>query len=420
MFGIQEILDKKLQKHLEPAKFLLRIIKGKLIELGVHLNQSQLKTLRCQLSATEPTITLELTDIQVACAKIKSRPELEKAIELLLSKIFDRAPKIAENVAHSMNLDVAEYVSELIFRRMRRTYRYALQDRRKIQACFEEDVFSIWGKSINQLEVLLGLAIESIEHLDKMFYDGNTVYSEIKWSVLSRLHGRACQITGEIICLLKAGYADGAEARWRSLHELSVVSMFISDNEDQIADLYIQHDTIEQYEDARKQISSYPELNEDSEFLAYMSEVEKKRVELIEKYGKNFGKNYGWATPALEGESPSFKEIEKHVNLSSTRYAYRQACHNIHAGVRGTFLRLGLHSESEIILAGASDYGLEKPGVCTAASLLQATVTLLHGVKIIDAAIFMKIIAKQAEVTRKEFQCAHRSILKKLEQSNID
>lgn len=169
MFGIQEILDKQLQKNLEPSGFILRIIKDKLKEIGVHLNRSQLKTLRCQLSATEPVITLDLTDVQVARAKIKLRPELEKAIELLLSGVSSEAIQRIEKIdskSLDMQLDIAEYASELIFRRMRRTYRYILQDRRKIQACFEEDIFSIWGKAINQLEVLLGIAIESAGHIE--------------------------------------------------------------------------------------------------------------------------------------------------------------------------------------------------------------------------------------------------------------
>lgn len=81
---------------------------------------------------------------------------------------------------------------------------------------------------------------------------------------------------------------------------------------------------------------------------------------------------------------------------------------------------MGLPPQSEIILTGTSDYGLATPGNLTAISLLEATVKLLEGVQLIDAAVAMKVMAKQVEVTRKEFHRAHRNILKKLEQSNID
>jgi len=44
---------------------------------------------------------------------------------------------------------------------------------------------------------------------------------------LARLYGRACQIGRKIELLLSNGFADGAEARWRTLHELTVVACFI-------------------------------------------------------------------------------------------------------------------------------------------------------------------------------------------------
>ena len=45
--------------------------------------------------------------------------------------------------------------------------------------------------------------------------------------VLWRLHARSCQITMEILALLKSGFADGAHARWRTLHEIAVTALFI-------------------------------------------------------------------------------------------------------------------------------------------------------------------------------------------------
>ena len=42
--------------------------------------------------------------------------------------------------------------------------------------------------------------------------------------VQTRLHARACQIAREVLTLLYAGFAEGAMARWRALHELAVLS----------------------------------------------------------------------------------------------------------------------------------------------------------------------------------------------------
>ncbi|MGX9728149.1 MAG: hypothetical protein ACTFAK_12780 [Candidatus Electronema sp. VV] len=177
-------IEKQLQIQLEPSEFLLKIIRNKLADLGVRLNRLQLKTLRCQLKETNPAITFDLTALQVARAKIKSRSELEKAVELVLSEIFSEAfqkiDKIKDRLPDIM-LNLAEHAGEFFFRQIRRTYRYGLNNRREHQAYFEKDILSIWGRAITQLEVLLILSIESIGYIDKMFHAEKTVYSETKW-----------------------------------------------------------------------------------------------------------------------------------------------------------------------------------------------------------------------------------------------
>lgn len=45
-----------------------------------------------------------------------------------------------------------------------------------------------------------------------------------KHDALIQMHARALQISNEILVLLKSGYADGAYSRWRTLHELTVLS----------------------------------------------------------------------------------------------------------------------------------------------------------------------------------------------------
>ena len=57
-------------------------------------------------------------------------------------------------------------------------------------------------------------------------------------NALSMIHGRACQQFLEITFLLKAGFADGAYARWRSLYELSIIAEFISNTGEKMAESY--------------------------------------------------------------------------------------------------------------------------------------------------------------------------------------
>ena len=56
------------------------------------------------------------------------------------------------------------------------------------------------------------------------------------FEALSRLLARACRIAEEVLVLLKAGYGQGALARWRALHEVAVVADLIAENGEDCAE----------------------------------------------------------------------------------------------------------------------------------------------------------------------------------------
>jgi hypothetical protein len=49
---------------------------------------------------------------------------------------------------------------------------------------------------------------------------------------------------------LLAGYASGAHARWRTLHEIAVVALFIAQEDNSTAERYVHHRFVKSYEDA--------------------------------------------------------------------------------------------------------------------------------------------------------------------------
>jgi hypothetical protein len=57
-------------------------------------------------------------------------------------------------------------------------------------------------------------------------------------SALTRLHARACQVAAEILALMQHGFADGAMARWRTLHEIAVIATFLRDRGEVMAERY--------------------------------------------------------------------------------------------------------------------------------------------------------------------------------------
>ena len=59
-----------------------------------------------------------------------------------------------------------------------------------------------------------------------------------RFIALKYIAGRACQVYREIVCLAKHGFADGAFARWRTLYELAVITLFINEYGDDVAKSY--------------------------------------------------------------------------------------------------------------------------------------------------------------------------------------
>jgi hypothetical protein len=61
------------------------------------------------------------------------------------------------------------------------------------------------------------------------------------FEALTRLHVRSCRVVNEVYCLLESGFASGAHARWRTLHELNVVSWFVRQGGVDLAERYPLH-----------------------------------------------------------------------------------------------------------------------------------------------------------------------------------
>ena len=122
------------------------------------------------------------------------------------------------------------------------------------------------------------------------------------FDVLTRLHARACQIAFEVLVLLKNGFADGAHARWRSLHEVTVVASFIKTHGDEVAERYLLHDNIELYKAAELHQKHYAILGEEPIPDDEYNSIKVIRDELIDCFGTPYKNNYGWASSVLNNK----------------------------------------------------------------------------------------------------------------------
>ena len=115
-----------------------------------------------------------------------------------------------------------------------------------------------WGKSLGPLRMLLTMVREWCERAHHR-ESGLRQHTKKQFrQVLIRLLVRGCQVTDEVICLLENGFADGAMARWRTLHETAVVAAIISQGGENAAERYVEHQAVESKRAMTKRLGSKP------------------------------------------------------------------------------------------------------------------------------------------------------------------
>ena len=117
-----------------------------------------------------------------------------------------------------------------------------MKEKREYQQQFEERLRNHWQKPLELLDLLISLATEGGDEFNETFKEEAGRSNDPVFKALTLLHARACQIASAILVLLRSGYADDAHARWRTLHEISVVSIFIGERGKNVAERYLLHD----------------------------------------------------------------------------------------------------------------------------------------------------------------------------------
>ncbi|MBU1311914.1 MAG: hypothetical protein KKE30_20520 [Gammaproteobacteria bacterium] len=316
--------------------------------------------------------------IQELVDSSESAEELEKLLELTPVKL----EKLIDELPSSMLEKIKRIASD-----------GGLAERRRCHSEFVERNSSRWESGFDVLELLIEICTESGDAINARLRPAAVASQDIVFDVLVRLHAKACLVAREILCLLKNGFADGAHARRRALHELAVTALFLSKNGYDTAERYYYHEFIEGYKGALQhkafsgRLQAAP-LSEDK-FI----ELENQYKLVVSRFGKNFKNPYGWAENALGKNMAKFSDLEEAVSLDHWRPYYKWASQNIHANAKTIKTSLGLSEVSgDLLQVGPSDAGMADPAHSTAISLSQITTTLLSNSPNLDDLVAMKMI----------------------------
>jgi hypothetical protein len=317
--------------------------------------------------------------------------DLEVILSISDTDATDAEAMIARLVASVPDIiaDVSEHISKVVLKTLKKEWReeYALQ--RKEQRGFRTRLEKRWGKALGALRMLLTISREIGQETIKT----TPLHLCHLRNVLIRLHVRACQVTSEIIVLLENGYADGAMARWRTLHEITIVIILVKDHGEPLAERYIAHRAIEAKSEKDYYARCHAQLGYQPIDHETCREIDEAHQQAIVTYGKEFGGPYGWAAGYVPkgGRPLRLGDLEAAAGRSALASHYKLASYNIHAGPHALFFRLGLIGEAKL-LAGASNAGLLEPGQNTAISLALISIMVVGENPTLDDVVAMKLL----------------------------
>jgi len=235
--------------------------------------------------------------------------ELEKLRKGLVSNAIEN--EVIETKIDEFVNDIVTKLSSDFLQSLKRNANYSIRENSLQNVEFLSRLEFRWYKAFDLMEMMVGCCLEIVQGLD----DTNITTEKEKYILLKRFHARSIRITKEIITLMRNGYADGAMARWRSLFEICVLALFISENDNELAIMYQDYLGIENYNESTEYQKRCESLNIEKIPDDEMERIISTRNSLEKKYSKRFTKQYGWACKVFNNDDITFNKILNSINF---------------------------------------------------------------------------------------------------------
>jgi hypothetical protein len=367
-----DVLSDAISKSFTVDRLLLLLIENKAKSFGISLTKYQKKKLT-KLLKEENFESVEFQPNHKQKALLRSLGHEDVSLEITeadIAALEARIVEVVKDTSVSAIENLLNSSSTTLVKEWQKQANPILRRLRIERQRFNNYNNKIWGKALSQLEMLIDISLDTGILFDQKFRPLAVEENDIVFEALTRLHARNCQVSSEILTLLRSGFADGAHARWRTLHEISVIALFISHHDNELAQRYLVHSIVADYRRAveyRKYSDalSYAPMSDD-----IFNELKHRYEAALDKYGTNFKNDYGWASVILNKDKPTFADIEESAGVLHMRPFVKLAHMNIHAGSTGITFRLGSPPDNpNLSVAGSSIYGIGEPAQNTAYSL---------------------------------------------------
>lgn len=421
MFGLHKQIQRVLKDSWKPQEILLVLLQHAFRRRGVVLTKRQKTGILQRFSSTpleSSPFVMDFTEhqrkllaefasrdpaveVQVIFDEIGSDAQLEKIKGAYVNVAEKIATKAVQREADNI---IAEIGTKLIDEvKLRRSHRDS----------FHEDVLKIWADPLNSLTALVWSCHEVVDY--QIRRRRRRRRNVKKNFAVSQVQSRAIQVAQEVVLLLDHGFADGAYARWRTLHELAVILRLLSMHGDELAERYIDYCAVEQLKILDSHNLLAGKFGTRKVPKKIYQEAKARRDAALLKHGAEFGKSNAWAAKAINAKKADIKLLEEAAGLDYVRPTYTSASSMVHGNSHGWAFKVGLPSEfaEQTLLLGPSIYGLHVAGVEIARTLYEILSATTEEEKDLDSALLFKVIADLATITIRKFKvCAARFVVR--------
>ena len=293
-------------------------------------------------------------------------------LEIYIEK-HRKLPSIRElsEMMTKVTTEYADDISQILYTEVKKSYLNFEKENSENLIAFLYEQDKKWGKILTKANYFITLS----EEIGKEVFEQWKKYKKLsqkKYLALIKIHARSVQIAREIFCLSENGFADGALSRWRSLHELEVISIFLAEQNNNVSERYLEHEDIKKYLDVKEYNKYFKKLKQSPPDKNNYRRLYRKYQKLISKYGKQYQFNggYGWIPPKTLRNpktkkllpQQTFNNLEIHTDRAHYIPYFRLSSNSVHGGASG-FYRVGLAEDSQekVLLTGRTTTGISEP-----------------------------------------------------------
>lgn len=240
---------------------------------------------------------------------------------MLLRKLIRRMERSIEIPENPTGEEARRIVEQLFidaegsnYRNLKRIARRLRRQDRRTRSSFEKRLMRRWGNAIDLYDLFLIASRQMGEDFNREHRAQAANNQDYTCEALVRIRARACLIASEIRVLMVSGHASGALTRWRSIHELAVVALFVKEHGNDVAERYILRQAVQTSKQMDKYEQHHEALGYESRDPVEREQVHDLRNKLIARCGSVYARNTEGRLEYCQAIPPSIESRRRLVS----------------------------------------------------------------------------------------------------------